>query len=272
MERPYPANTAKRYTCYGLILGILITASALGTLPALRPLTDASLFAVAFLIVPPLSAAGVAYNLPLIQAYKNRRGLVLSALLAIDTAVLLTLPFKAHPLFRGNSGDLILLQTALAIGLANSILTGLIALPSQDHKQHISPTAHANARLLGWGTALGAIAALPLIASLPPIRDIASSSHYGALLFLLLIPVFNATSNAILNEKIHYQKNRSGLLQISGYSLISAALCGLLTAHHVPALLTRSGILTLLIMTIAYGLSSGLLAAWLSLPAADKKT
>ena len=212
MDRPYPATAARRYTITGLIIGLAITASAFSTAPALQPLRGDPLVAVAFLIVPALAAVATAYHLPLIQAGKDWRGLALTTLISLANAVLLTLPFKAHAIFHGNTGDRILLQTALALGLANGILTGLIALPLPDHKHHPTPTARSNGRLIAWGTALGALAAFVPVATLPRLHAIADVSPYGLLLFLLTIPFFCASSNAILNEKLQCRKNAAGLL------------------------------------------------------------
>ena len=271
MDSPYPATAARRYTITGLIIGLAITASAFSTAPALQPLRGDPLVAAAFLIVPALAAVATAYHLPLIQAGKDWRGLALTTLISLANAVLLTLPFKAHAIFHGSTGDRILLQTALALGLANGILTGLIALPLPDHKHHPTPTARSNGRLIAWGTALGALAALVPVATLPRLHAIADNNPYGLLLFLLTIPFFCASSNAILNEKLQCRKNTAGLLHLSNYSLAGAALCGLLVAKHDPALMNLAGMLTLLALAITYALSCGLLTAWLALPAPEKK-
>lgn len=163
----------------------------------------------------------------------------------------------------GPAGDLLLSQLALAVALANGIITATIALPLAERP--LSPAAR-NTRLLVCGVALGALTAIPLMLFLPPLQGIASASLYGKYLFLLLIPTFCTTGNVVLNAQLKCRRNKAGLLYMGFYTLGSAALCGLLTVKSIPALMNTPDMLRLAVMAVGYALASGVLAAWLSLP------
>ena len=120
--------------------------------------------------------------------------------------------------------------------------------------------------LLVCGVALGALTAILLMLFLPPLQGIASASLYGKYLFLLIIPTFCATSNVVLNAQLKCRRDKAGLLYMGFYALGSAALCGLLTVKSIPALMNTPDMLRLAVMAVCYALTSGALAAWLSLP------
>ena len=92
-----------------------------------------------------------------------------------------------------------------------------------------------------------------------------------------------ASANIAIHSKFYTKNNAEGDTQLYDetaqcetfggwlYSLAGAALCGLLVAKHVPALMNLAGMLTLLALAITYALSCGLLTAWLALPAPEKK-
>ncbi len=254
----------KIFSIYGVIIGITITAAVYFSLPVLRPLDDDPLAAATFAVLPALSAVFAAYLLPLLEAYKNPRGFALATLLALDGALLLTPPLKREALFAGAAGDLLLSQLALAVALANGIITATIALPLAERP--LSPAARVNTRLLVCGVALGALTAIPLMLFLPPLQGIVSASLYGKYLFLLIIPTFCTISNVVLNAQLKCRRDKAGLLYMGFYALGSAALCGLLTVKSIPALMNTPDMLRLAVMAVCYALTSGALAAWLSLP------